>query len=254
MSNIFGAFFASLPASASMSRTMVQVGVGGKTLVTSGISMFLLIFVILFAGPLFAALPKAVLASIIVVALKSMLLQIYDFPKFAKRDFLDGCLWGATFLATILLDIDLGLYVGIALNLLLLVYRGYDASVHEVGVIGKTELFAEVSECEYVVRPEEAVVWRIGGDLSFANFEDILHKLKKLIVRLPGSDSPKVMRIIRGQKRVINKLLLLAEEADRLGPLECWLHGPDRGQESEGVCVQDGQVAQRYGLAGMPNG
>ena len=65
-------------------------------------------------------------------ALKSMLLQCYDLPKYFKKDFLDGCLWSFVFLATILLDIDLGLYVGIAANLLLLVVRGYGSSIDEV--------------------------------------------------------------------------------------------------------------------------
>jgi MFS superfamily sulfate permease-like transporter len=192
-----------------MSRTMVQVGVGGKTLVTSAISMGLLVIVILVAGPLFEALPKAILASIIIVALKSMLLQVYDLPKFYKRDLVDGALWVFVFLATILLDIDYGLYVGIAANLLLLVYRGYDASLTEVGAIGQSELFAEISDCEFVVRPSEAVVWRIGGELSFANNEDILHKLKKMIVRLPSKEEHKVGLVLIEPKSLQNTLKMV---------------------------------------------
>ena len=67
--------------------------------------------------------PQAVLASVIVVALKSMLFQYEDMPKFWKRSKLDGLLWIASFLATVILDIDSGLVLGIALNLLLLIYR-----------------------------------------------------------------------------------------------------------------------------------
>ena len=66
---------------------------------------------------------QAVLGSIIVVALKSMLFQYEDMPKFWKRSRLDGLLWIGSFLATVILDIDTGLVVGIALNLLLLIYR-----------------------------------------------------------------------------------------------------------------------------------
>ena len=43
-----------------------------------------------------------------------------------------------------------------------------------------------------MVRPTEAAVWRIGGDFSFANYEDILHRLKKLIARLPQREEYKV--------------------------------------------------------------
>ena len=111
---------------------MVQVGVGGKTIVTSAVSMLILFIVILFAGSLFEALPKAVLGSIIVVALKSMLLQVYDLPQFYKRDKLDGALWLFVFLSTVLLSIDLGLYIGIGANLILLIYRSYATTLEEV--------------------------------------------------------------------------------------------------------------------------
>ena len=63
-----------------------------------------------------------------------------------------------------------------------------------MGPIPKSELYAEISECEYVVRPSEAVVWRIGGDFSFANYEDILHRLKKLIAQLPQQNEYKVFQ------------------------------------------------------------
>ena len=83
------------------------MSVGGRTQLTSAVSVAFLSLVILFAGPLFTDLPKvklikyqflfiwefdailliwvflqAVLSSIIVVALKGMLLQYHDFAKF----------------------------------------------------------------------------------------------------------------------------------------------------------------------------
>ena len=39
-------------------RTMVQESTGGRTLVTSAVSVFMLLWVILFIGPLFYHLPK----------------------------------------------------------------------------------------------------------------------------------------------------------------------------------------------------
>ena len=65
-------------------------------------------------------------------------IQVHDLPKFYKRDRLDGALWMFVFMATILLDIDLGLYAGIGANLLLLVYRGYATTLEEVGPMHTT--------------------------------------------------------------------------------------------------------------------
>ena len=57
-SNIFGSFFSCPPSAASMGRTLVQVNVGGKTQMTSLVSAVILVFVLLFIGPLFESLPK----------------------------------------------------------------------------------------------------------------------------------------------------------------------------------------------------
>jgi MFS superfamily sulfate permease-like transporter len=62
-SNIFGSFFQSLPMAGSLSRTMVQVSTGGKTMMASAISVFLLLWIILFVGPLFFHLPRVRLTS-----------------------------------------------------------------------------------------------------------------------------------------------------------------------------------------------
>ncbi|TRY70415.1 hypothetical protein TCAL_17317 [Tigriopus californicus] len=57
-SNVVGSFFSCLPSGASMSRSSVQVAVGGRTQLTSVVSIAILIVVILTAEGLFYALPK----------------------------------------------------------------------------------------------------------------------------------------------------------------------------------------------------
>ncbi|OQR69759.1 sulfate transporter-like [Tropilaelaps mercedesae] len=56
--NMFGSFFDCFPCAASLSRSSLQEKAGGKTQVTSILSSVFLLFVILFAGPLFFYLPK----------------------------------------------------------------------------------------------------------------------------------------------------------------------------------------------------
>lgn len=56
--NIFGSFFSCLPFSASLSRSMIQAGVGGKTQIASIISCILLSIVLLWIGPFFEPLPR----------------------------------------------------------------------------------------------------------------------------------------------------------------------------------------------------
>lgn len=56
--NIFGSFFCCLPFSASLSRSLIQQAVGGKTQMASVISCTLLLFVLLWIGPFFEVLPR----------------------------------------------------------------------------------------------------------------------------------------------------------------------------------------------------
>lgn len=110
--NIFSAFFYCFPCSTSLSRTAVQSKVGGKTQLVSLFSCTLLFLVLYFLAPLLFHLPKAILAVVTLVALKSMLLQILDFIKFWKVSRLEALTWLVTFLAVVLVAIDLGLLIG----------------------------------------------------------------------------------------------------------------------------------------------
>lgn len=95
--NILGSGFRCIPFAASLSRSVIQHAVGGKTQIASLVSCGILVFILLWIGPFFEALPKAVLAGIIVVSLKGLLWQIKDLNKFWKLSKLDGIIWMVTF-------------------------------------------------------------------------------------------------------------------------------------------------------------
>ena len=83
------------------------------------------------------------LSAIILVALKGMLLQFHDLPKFWANSRLDGVLWLSVFAAVLVLDIDSGLIIGIVVAVLILIYRGYDTKIKEVGRVLKIKNIRE---------------------------------------------------------------------------------------------------------------
>lgn len=91
--NIFGSFFSCMPFAASLSRSYIQHTTGGKTQVASIVSCGILAVVLLWVAPIFEPLPRACIASIIVVALKGLLWQVKQFFGFWKLSKLDACLW-----------------------------------------------------------------------------------------------------------------------------------------------------------------
>ena len=142
-SNLFGCFFRSLPMTGSMSRTLVQVSSGGRTLMASFFSVFLLIWVLLFAGPLFQDLPNAILASIIIVSLRGILMQFKDLYTYGKRSYSEVFVWLATFLGTVCIDIDFGLMIGLGTSLAFLLWWGYHPKVELIGRTDRNDLFLD---------------------------------------------------------------------------------------------------------------
>lgn len=113
-------------------------------------------------------------------------MQFHDFPKFYKNSKLDGFLWLVTFIAVVVLDIDSGLIIGIAVALLVLLFRSISTKIEEVGPVPETGLVVEIKESEFAIRPREAVILRISGAINFANFEG--DRLRKKVLKLPEED------------------------------------------------------------------
>jgi solute carrier family 26 protein len=142
--NVFGAFFSCMPVSTSLSRSMLQESVGGETQLASVVSCCLLLTILLWIGPLFESLPLAVLASVIIVALKGMFIQFRDFKSALKTSPLDSIVWMATFLAVVIVDIDIGLLVGVVASITVLIYRGHRPYAATLGHLQGTEMHVDV--------------------------------------------------------------------------------------------------------------
>lgn len=61
-----------MPVSASLSRSLIQQTVGGRTQIASVISCTVLLIILLWIGPFFEPLPRSVLASIIIVSINAL--------------------------------------------------------------------------------------------------------------------------------------------------------------------------------------
>lgn len=61
-----------MPVSASLSRSLIQQTVGGRTQIASIISCTVLLIILLWIGPFFEPLPRSVLASIIIVCISAL--------------------------------------------------------------------------------------------------------------------------------------------------------------------------------------
>ncbi|CAG0893743.1 unnamed protein product [Darwinula stevensoni] len=142
--NVFGGMFQCPPLGASLARSLVLEGVGGKTLLATLVSCVLLFFILLFLAPLFSTLPKSVLAGIIVISLKGLFSQFRDLKKAWLVSKLEAVVWMTTFLSVVLIDIVYGLAIGVAASLTTLIWRDQRAYACVLGHIPNTGIFVDV--------------------------------------------------------------------------------------------------------------
>jgi MFS superfamily sulfate permease-like transporter len=89
MANAISSFFQCYPSVGSLSRSVVQEGSGGKTVLTGAFSSLFVGAVLLGLTHLFQSLPMACLAAVIIVNLKSLFLQLHDFVLYFQVNILE---------------------------------------------------------------------------------------------------------------------------------------------------------------------
>ncbi|XP_012667381.2 solute carrier family 26 member 6 isoform X2 [Otolemur garnettii] len=179
LSNFVGGIFQCFPVSCSMSRSLVQESSGGNTQVAGAVSSLFILLIIIKLGELFQDLPKAVLAATIIVNLKGMLMQFTDICSLWKANRADLLIWLATFVATILLNLDLGLMVAVVFSLLLLVVRTQLPHYSVLGQLPGTDIYRDVAEYSEAREVPGVKIFRSSTTVYFANAEFYSDTLKQ---------------------------------------------------------------------------
>ncbi|WP_435182187.1 SulP family inorganic anion transporter [Cellulophaga omnivescoria] len=167
--NMVGSFFKSFPVTASFSRSAINYEAGAKTNLASLFSVIMVVVVLLFLTPLFFYLPKAVLASIIMVSVFGLVDVAYpkELWKHRKDEFL---VLLATFICTVFIGIKEGILVGVLFSLLLMVYRTSKPHFAVLGNVEGTDYYKNVSRFgTEVITREDLLIVRFDAQLYFGN-------------------------------------------------------------------------------------
>ena len=222
--NILGSFFQSFPVTGGFSRTAVNDQSGAQSGIASIISAGLIILTLLFLTPFFYYLPKALLASIIMVAVFGLI----DFKEarhlwdIDRRDF---WMLVVTFISTLLLGIEEGIGVGVMLSLAMIIYKTAYPHYAELGRISDTIHYRNLKRFDDLETWEEILILRFDAQLYFANcnnFKQMLQasitgkgpQLKYIILHFDGinsidSSALAVLKEIAGNLKGANQELLL---------------------------------------------
>jgi SulP family sulfate permease len=180
-SNIVGSFFLSYPTTGGFSRTAVNDQAGAKTGMAALITAIIVGLTLMFFTQWFYYLPKAVLASIIIVAVVNLIDFKFAVRLYEKRKD-EFAILVLTFLATLFLGITKGIGMGIVISLLLLVYRASKPHHAFLGRIGKTNYFKNINRFpDEVVQRDDLIILRFDAQLFFGNIQYFKELVSKAI-------------------------------------------------------------------------
>lgn len=179
------------PVGGSMSRSAVNDASGAKTPLAGGIAALLLAVVLLFLTGIFAKLPEAILAAVVLVAVRGLI----DFPALKRiyhlnrGEFAAAMLTAASVLTFGMLE---GIVIGAGFSLLLLAYRGSKPRVDLLGRVPGTNDFASLARHpDYETIPGTLIV-RIDGGIFYANADAVKQRIDELV----AAADPPVTRLI----------------------------------------------------------
>lgn len=122
LSNIAGAFFSGYASSGSFNRSGLNYDAGARTPLAAVFSALCLLVIMLFLAPLAVYLPTAAMAGILFVVAWG-LFDLQHMGEILRASRQEAAILLATFVATLTLDLEFAIYVGVLLSLMLYLNR-----------------------------------------------------------------------------------------------------------------------------------
>ncbi len=163
ISKIGGSFFQSIPSSGSFSRSALLNESRGRSTIASIISVIFVVIALIFLTPLLYFLPKVILAVIIIFAVKN-LFEYALAKSFYKTNRLDLAVMLITFVFTLLINIESGIFLGFIASLIVVLY----CAKHRLQSLIRILLMKESDNIDLELKDQNLNI-QITDQLNFGN-------------------------------------------------------------------------------------
>ena len=180
LAKVVGAFFQAFPNTGSFSRSAVNEEAGAKSGLASIFGGIFIALTLLFFTSYFYFLPKAVLGAIVISAVFSLI----DFKE-AKHLYRthrgDFFVLMVTFLLTLFLGVQHGVFAGIVLSLLILIAKVSRPHYAILGEISNSQIYKNVDRFEDAVTSNHRLIFRYDDDIYFGNAQHFFDAILKAV-------------------------------------------------------------------------
>lgn len=182
LSNIVGSFFSGYAASGSFNRSGVNYAAGAKTPLAAVYASLFLVVILLLVAPFAAYLPNAAMAGILFLVAWGLIdtHHIRLLPRISRQETV--VLW-VTLIGT-LIDLEKGIFFGIALSLALYLYRTSRPALEPVVPDSDPESYHYVAADD---RPEcpQIKMMRLNGSIFFGAVSHLQQQIQELEQQAP---------------------------------------------------------------------
>jgi MFS superfamily sulfate permease-like transporter len=184
--NILSGLFGGFLVVGSLSKTSVAMSAGARSQLANLVAALFCFLTLVFLTPLFRGMPHPALAAIVVAAMLHLSKPRYLRDLFARSRWEFGVA-AVVLAAELALGVLHGIALGVALSLILLIYRTTHPQGAVLGQLPGTEAYRDVALHPEAITFPGLLIWRPGGDLFFASITNVGHGMK---TALAASDPP----------------------------------------------------------------
>lgn len=182
LAKVGGAFFQAFPNTGSFSRSAVNEEAGAKSGLASIFAGLFIALTLLFFTGFFYYLPKAVLGAIVISAVFN-LIDLKEAKHLFKTHRGDFFVLLVTFLLTLLLGVQQGVFAGIVLSLLILISKVSKPHYAILGELGDSQIYKNVDRFETAKTNDHRLIFRYDDDIYFGNaqhfFDTVIGEISK---------------------------------------------------------------------------
>ena len=186
LANTGAGLFQGMPVSTSLSASALNDRSGARTGLASLTSGVTVLLTLLFLAPLFSALPKPVLAALIIEAVVTGMINIPEMRRLARVKPFDFWVAIAAIIGTLAFGVLAGVMIGIGLSLLWLIAVATHPYIATLGRESRTDVFRDALEHPGDEQIPGVVVLRMDGGLFFATSDALEDRLREIIHSSPG--------------------------------------------------------------------
>lgn len=179
MSNLFGSFMSSYAGSGSFTRSGLNYASGAKTPLSAIFAAIILMLIVLLIAPLMGYLPIAAMAGVILVVAYN-LIDFHHIRETLSFSIEESAVLITTFLATLFLELEFAIYLGVLLSLVLFLGKTSTPSIptlslDETQASGKKKLI-DINEKPLKQCPQLKII-RIDMSIYFGSVNHIQKRI-----------------------------------------------------------------------------